>query len=138
MSEPAAWLQTLADSVARAIAFANPGASFGCHFCRAEGIWEVTLFAEAVEVVGGAKDGSIKKASFGVHITEVLDLFQNVSSCTWQAQSMGDDDDLGPHLAVEGIYKGRNVWLRILAEPPQHFPVRRVSQTPRLVGDEGW
>lgn len=138
MSEPAAWLQTFADSVARSIAFAESSTTFGCHFCLADGVWEVTLFAEAVEVVGGPKDGSIKKSSFGVHITEILDLFQNITSCAWQAQPMGDDDDLGPHLSVEGNYKGRNVWLRVLAEPPQSFPVRRVSQTPRLVGDDGW
>lgn len=138
MSEPAAWLQVFADSVARAIAFANSSASFGCHFCHAEGVWEITLFAEATEVVGGPKDGSIKTTCFGVQITEVLDLFQNITSCSWQAQSMGEGDDLGPHLAVEGIYKGRNVWLRVLAEPPEHFPVRRVSQTPRLVSDDGW
>jgi hypothetical protein len=138
MSEPAAWLQTFADSVARAIALAGSGTSFGCHFCRAEGIWEVTLFAEAVEVLGGPKDGSIRKAAFGVHISEILDLFQNVSSCSWQSQSMGEEDDLGSHFSVEGIYKGRSVWLRILAEPPEHFPVRRVAQAPRLVGDDGW
>jgi hypothetical protein len=138
MSEPAAWLQTLADSVARAIVFANSGTTFGCHFCRAEGVWEVTLFAEAIEVVGGAKDGAIKKSCFGVQITEILDLFQNVTSCAWQAQVMADDDDLGPHISVEGIYKGRAVWLRVLAEAPEHFPVRRVSQTARLVGDDGW
>jgi hypothetical protein len=138
MSEPAAWLKTLADAVAQSVALIDVTAPFGCHFCFADGVWEVTLFAEAVEVVGGPKDGAIKLSRFGVHITEILALFQDVTSCTWQAQSMGEDDDLGPHLSVEGLYKGRQVWLRVLAEPPVHFPARQVPEAPRLVGDEGW
>lgn len=138
MTEPDTWLQTLADCVAQSIAMIDAVSPFGCHFCFVDGVWEVTLFAEAVEVVGGPRDGAIKKSRFGVHITEILELFQNVSSCTWQAQSMGEGDDLGPHLSVEGDYQGRLVWLRVLAEPPADFPVRRVSQPRRLVGDDGW
>lgn len=138
MSGPDVWLQALTDSVAQSIALIDDFAPFGCHFFFAEGVWEITLFAESSEVVGGPKDGAIRKSRFGVHITEVLALFEKVKSCTWQAQSMGEDDDLGPHLAIEGIYEGREVWLRVLAEPPAHFPNCRVSEAGKLVNEEGW
>ena len=138
MSEPAAWLRVLADVVAKAIEPLGPSAPMGCHYVKVDGVWEVTLFAESVEVLGGCEDGTIKQSRFAVRIAEVLDVFQSISECNWQAHNAGEDDDLGPHLSVEGVYKGRQVWLRIPAQSPEQFPPRKVSPVAKLVNDDVW
>ena len=138
MAEPAAWLRVLADVVAKAIEPLGPSAPLGCHYVQVDGIWEVTLFTESTEVLGGPEDGTVKQSRFAVRISEILDVFQSISNCTWQAHSIGENDDLGPHLAVEGTYKGRQVWLRILAQAPLQFPPRRVSPIAKLVNDDVW
>lgn len=136
MAEPAGWLRVLADVVAQAIEPFGPGAPLGCHYVQVDGVWEITLFAESTEVLGGPEDGSVKQPQFAVRISAVLDVFQSVSGCTWQAHGLGENDDLGPHLAVEGTFKGRLIWLRILAQAPQRFPPRRVSPIARMVNDD--
>ena len=138
MSKPAAWLKVLVDVVAKAIEPLGPSAALGCHFVQIDGIWEVTLFAESVEVLGGPEDGTVKQSRFAVRIGEVLDVFQSITECNWQAHSAGAGDDLGAHLAVEGIYKGRQVWLRIPAQAPERFPPRKVTPVAKLVNDDVW
>jgi hypothetical protein len=138
MSEPAAWLRILADVVAKAIEPLGPSAPLGCHYVQVDGVWEITLFTEATEVLGGPEDGTVKQSKFAVRISDILDVFQSVSNCSWQAHHAGENDDLGPHLAVEGTYKGRLIWLRILAQAPERFPPRRVSPVAKLVNDDVW
>ncbi|MES2792121.1 MAG: hypothetical protein V4719_21070 [Planctomycetota bacterium] len=138
MSEPAAWLRVLADVVAKAIEPIGPIAPLDCHYVQVDGFWEVTLFTEATEVLGGPEDGTVKQPRFAVRICEILDAFQSVISCTWQAHNIGENDDLGPHLAVEGTYKGRLVWLRVLSQAPRQFPRRRVSPVAKMVNDDVW
>jgi hypothetical protein len=140
MPLPAAWLSGFADAVALSVEPLNsePLSALSCHFTRYDGVWEITLFRESTEVIGGPEDGSIKPCPFGVRIADVLDLFQSISSCNWQANANGPEDDLGPHLSVEGIYKGRSVWLRILASAPRQFPRRRRIVRNRLINDDAW
>lgn len=138
MSQPAAWLSGLADAIAMTVAplTTEPLPALDCHFTKYEGVWEITLFTESTEVVGGPEDGSIRHSPLGVRVAEILDLFQSVSSCNWQTQAFGPEDDLGPHLSIEGLYKGRMVWLRILAAAPQQFPRRRTIIRNRLINDD--
>lgn len=140
MSQPPAWLSGLADVVAKAM---EPLASqelpsLGCHYAKFDGVWEITLFVESTEIIGGPDDGSIKQFPMGIRICEIMNVFQNVTECNWQSQSLGADDDLGPHLSVEGIYKGRMVWLRIPAHAPRQYPPRRVASRNRLINDDAW
>jgi hypothetical protein len=140
MPQPPAWLSGLADVAAKAMEPLDSElpARLGCHYTKFEGVWEVTLFIESTEIIGGPEDGSIKQAPLGVRICDILNVFQSVNQCNWQTQRFGADDDLGSHLSVEGTYKGRLVWLRILAQAPHQFPARRVSRRNRLINDDAW
>lgn len=140
MHQPPAWLNGLADVAARAM---EPLESeclphLGCHYTKFEGVWEITLFVESTEIIGGPEDGSIKQATMGVRICDILNVFQNVNQCNWQSRTCATDDDLGPHLSIEGTYKGRMVWLRIVAQAPRQFPPRHVPMRNRLINDEAW
>jgi hypothetical protein len=99
----------------------------GCHtyFDEELGQWEVTLFASRTEIIGGPEDGTLCDATFAVDLRDLLPLLDDVESFYWQANPLGDEDELGPHVAIEGAYRGQPVWLRIVAIAPDRFEAGR-------------
>lgn len=138
MSTPASWIRNFVDAVTQQITPVRTAAPINCHYVQVSGTWEITIFMEPIEVVGGPEDGSVKQVPFGVRIGAILDLFQTVTDCGWQTVKAGSDDDLGAHLSVEGLYKGRQVWLRILAEVPQKLNFRQVVPAPQVTQEDLW
>ncbi|RMG42100.1 MAG: hypothetical protein D6725_00180 [Planctomycetota bacterium] len=126
------WLKELTDAVIGGVRAADEDAiRVDCHvyYNPFYEQWEVTLFLEETEVLGGERDGAIVPTPFSLDLTELMAVFDEVQHFHWQAQRAGEDDDLGPHVAVEGLYAGNNVWLRFLASPPQAY-TRRESSIP--------
>src|SRR5687768_15607754 len=119
MSAPPLWLSRLADEVGQTIVPADWLSPLGCHYHRAGEIWEVTLFASLTEVIGGDKDGAIVRSRFSVDLIRLYAIFTEVDTFHWQALPLGAQDELGPHVAVEGRYGAERVWLRVLARPPR-------------------
>ncbi len=134
MNEPPDWLQSLADEVANLFHAVDILAPLGCHYCQIDGTWEITLFASRTEIVGGAADGRHRTSRFHMDLKSLMGLFDEVESAYWQAQGLGAEDDLGPHLGVEGMYAGRRVWLRIPSQAPRRFPAGRHA----FVHQESW
>ncbi len=126
------WLERFANLATEAFHSADKLAPVGCHFHRYEeerGLppqWEVTLFASSTEIYGGALDGSCAVSRFMLDLKVLMEVFDVVESSYWQAQTMAEDDDLGPHVGVEGQFEGHSVWLRITAKPPSQFESGRV------------
>ena len=118
-----AWVMQLAAEVASTVRATDAPAPLGCHVFRNDelALWEVTLFASSTETVGGPLDGRITPANFHLDLRALQDLFEEVTVVGWQAQPMGEDDELGPHISLEGTYVGNDVWLRILAQAPARF-----------------
>lgn len=134
MSQPPEWMQPLADYVAAQFMAADVLAPIGCHFCEADGLWEITLFSSQTEIVGGSQDGGIRPSRFHLDLKNLVDVFDSVDSMYWQAQGLGYEDQLGPHVGIEGMFEGRRVWLRVLAIPPRQFPPGRQA----VVQDRSW
>lgn len=128
--QPPRWLGKLADLAARAFHSEGPLAPVGCHFHKNEEVeltqWEVTLFISSTEIYGGALDGQCAFSRFMVDLRELMAVFDVVESCYWQAQTMSEDDQLGPHVGIEGTFQGQSIWLRITAQPPSSFEPGRV------------
>ena len=55
---------------------------------------------------------------FGVNLRALPEVFSVVHGYHWQTSTGGPEDELGPHVAVEGIYRRQSIWLRVLAQPP--------------------
>ncbi|NOX54717.1 MAG: hypothetical protein GXP27_09815 [Planctomycetes bacterium] len=128
MASPPKWLEDLANRVASLMRAADVLAPIGCHFFHArfpKDQWEVTLFVGKTETVGGSQDGATTLSPFTLDLAQLMDLFSEVESFHWQALKLGPTDELGPHISVEGYYKGVAVWLRVLAEPPARFELGR-------------
>lgn len=128
--QPPQWLGELATLATQAFHSQSQLAPVGCHFHKNDEVepteWEVTLFVSSTEVYGGARDGQCAFSHFMVDLRDLMAAFDVVESCYWQAQTMTDDDQLGPHVGVEGLFQGHSVWLRITAQPPSEFEPGRV------------
>ena len=115
------WLKRLADEVAGRVVPVDDPAPFGCHTNFAEGVWEITVFSDRTEVIGGAEDGKSRPTRFFLDMTTLGECFERVDRLAWQPVAIGQNDDIGPHIAVEGVVEGHTVWLRVLADMPRHF-----------------
>lgn len=140
MTSPPAWLIQFANQVAARIKGFDILAPLGCHYYhnRARDQWELTIFASNTETVGGPFDGKLTASKFYVDILGLLQFFNTVDGCHWQALKVGPDDDLGPHLSVEGETDGQSVWLRVLAAAPERFQAGRYFNTYDLRLVEEW
>lgn len=125
MVSPPDWLKSFVNAVTANIHSHDVLSPLGCHFQQVENVWEVTVFASRTEVVGGPQDGLNCESGFSVDVDGLRKLFSDVEAFSWQAQPLGPNDDLGSHLAVEGTYETRQIWLRITATAPQIFGVGR-------------
>ncbi|MEX0715077.1 MAG: hypothetical protein WD066_00750 [Planctomycetaceae bacterium] len=140
MPVPPSWLSHLADQVAQRLRAADILAPLGCHYYRNRVLdqWEVTIFAGSTEIVGGELDGELRYSNFQLDLRELFGLFDLVDTFHWQADQMGPDDELGPHVSVEGSFEGHPVWLRVLARPPARFPKGRNLLTDTLKLEDVW
>lgn len=138
MVSPPDWLSQFVDAVAANIHSHDILSPLGCHFQRVQDVWEVTLFASKTEIVGGSQDGLMCNAGFNVDVTGVVQLLSDVESISWQALSLGRDDDLGPHLSVEGWFEDKQVWLRITSTAPRRFGVGRRALVNQQEIEELW
>lgn len=128
--QPPRWIGELARLAMQAFHSRGDLAPVGCHFHENDEVEtpqsEVTLFVSSTEVYGGALDGHCAFSPFMVDLLALMAAFDVVESCYWQAQMMAEDDQLGPHVGIEGRFQGHSVWLRITAEPPEQFETGRV------------
>lgn len=110
----------------------------GCHyfFDEQRAVWEVTLFASSTELIGGERDGEHTHSRFALNLNQLSELLDEVWSFHWQALPLGPEDELGPHVSLEGRRSGQRIWLRVLASPPAHFePGRYINVYERSIDD---
>lgn len=113
-------------------------APIGCHVHRSPDSWEVTLFVAATEVVGGSRDGKTCPSRFFVDVLGISRLFEKLQSVSWQAQGLGAEDEVGPHVAFEGVVHNESLWLRIPALAPRQFPPGRRAHVHQQLWEEIW
>lgn len=122
---PPEWLAGLANQLASRIDPVDQSAAVSCHFADGgEDGWEVTLFLAAREQIGGPRDGQRLFSRFLFELASTTELFDRVDQFYWQPVAIGPADEVGPHVAIEGEYDGRRVWVRILAQPGERFDTR--------------
>lgn len=120
MSHPQ-WLQDFVDRIAESMNSFESPMELGCHVFRGTAAlpeeWEVTVFGEGL---AGQNRLTEFAAEFvmSVDVLKLAEVFDSVEACRWQTKSMGDADDLGAHLSVEGTVNDRPVWLRVLGQKP--------------------
>jgi hypothetical protein len=134
MMSPPEWVSTLAAAIAEYLVAASIPAPMGAHVQKASDeaggdVWEVSLFYGKTEIVGGPRDGKKTDTPFWLDLAGLSATFDRVDGLSWQAAPLGPNDDLGPHVAIEGEYLGNRVRVRILAAAPSQFPPARSADT---------
>jgi hypothetical protein len=138
MPTPPEWLQELADAAALQMIPADILAPVGCHFCLVDETWEISLFASNTQIVGGKKDGVLRPSRFQVDLQAVTKLFSEVHNLSWQPLALAADDELGPHVAIDGTYAGHSISLRILSRAPKQFAAGRRAIVYENAWEETW
>lgn len=131
-------MKDLADAAAQLMVPTDILAPIGCHFCRIDDTWEISLFVSSTQIVGGKCDGELRRSHFILDLPALMNLFSDIPAVAWQTQSHSDEDELGPHVAFEGVYAGNRVCLRILAEAPERFSVGRRAVVYTNKWEETW
>lgn len=138
MATPPDWIATLVNSVISHIKSADLMPPVGCHYhydSEAK-LWEVTIFPSDTRIVGGQYDGASVGSPFFMDLKNVFDFMENVTAVSFQSTQLGDHDEIGTHVSIEGECEGNEVWLRILARAPRQFQAgREVSVYSNMVED---
>jgi len=116
---PPAWMEALVDVGAECLDAHSPMGPVGFRYCEEDERAGLVVYSTPVELVGGAKDGTVVIPSFSLDLHALLAAFERVTALQWCAHGFGPYDPEGPCVSLEGIYQGHPVWLRVLAEPPQ-------------------
>ena len=95
----------------------SPMGPLGYRYGEDDGPWQIDLYPTPVELVGGAVDGEVVAPGFSLDIEQLRGLFDRLDAVAWQ--SLGFPDGEGPHVSVEGVYQGHEVFIQVLAYAPE-------------------
>ena len=62
-------------------------------------------------------DGTVVHAGFRLDLEQLRGMFETVNDFGWNTMSFSDPD--GPYVYVEGVIWGHEVFLQVLASPPE-------------------
>ena len=113
----AAWLDELIEAVADHMTADGVTGPLGVRYSEEDGIWVVLVYLSPVELIGGAHDGEIVAPGFFLDLEGLRSLFDRVNDFTWQGFGFTSDD--GPHVSIDGIYQGHEVFLQVQAYAPE-------------------
>ncbi len=129
-SEDDEWLDELCRSVADCVEAESPEGALGVRSREEEGFWDVWVYPTPVELVGGRHDGKVVVPGFSLDPQQLCELIESVVSFGWNA--LGLNWPQGPHVHVEGVFQGREVYLQVLAYAPEaEEPWLKVDATRR-------
>jgi len=89
----------------------------GLRYWEEEGFWEIWVYPTPVELVGGAHDGEVVVPGFRLDLEQLRQEFESVAEFGWN--SLGLNWPEGPHVYVEGVFQGHEVYLQVLAYAPE-------------------
>ena len=118
-SRPPAWMESLVDTVGDCLEVYSEAGPLTFRWGQEDDLWRVMVYLAPVELVGGASDGAMVYPSFSLDLQELTSALDETAAVRWHAHSLSNHDFAGPHIAVEGTYQGRYVYLQVLSDAPE-------------------
>ncbi len=113
------WIEQLVTEVAAQMRCLDGAIPLNCHHFQDDGgEWEITVFGEP-QTFGGRLTRLTYDARYSIDVLGLATIFDVIESCTWQTANIDGADELGPHVAVCGVFQGHRVWLRVLSHAPE-------------------
>jgi hypothetical protein len=129
------WLDSLLEAVGGCLEADRPMEPLGLRFHAEEGFWQVWSYPSPVELVGGRHDGEAVAPGFTLHLEELHACFQSVADFRWNALGLNYPER--PHVSIEGVFRGREVYFQVLACAPEgEEPGLKVNATRHRRRDE--
>jgi hypothetical protein len=110
------WLEELREAVSSCVDVDSPMAPLGLRYRVEEGFWEVWVYPTPVELVGGRHDGEIVMPGFHLDLEQLRGQFESLVALSWDAQGLNSPE--GPYVSIEGVFRGREVYLQVFAGAP--------------------
>jgi len=131
IQEQPKWLVIFVTAVLNEIVSDHELAPAGCHiFYDADlNVWEVSLFLSQTEIYSGPHEGLDAQQCVQMNVGNISETFDLPPRICWQVGKFLSDDDLGNHLAFEGVVGGIEVWLRILQTAPEWSTPGRIMNS---------
>lgn len=111
------WLDMLHDAVSACVEADSPMGPLGLRYWEADGVYEVWMYPTPVELMGGRHDGEVVVPGFSLDLDGLREAFESVAAFGWNALGLHHTE--GPHVYVEGVFAGREVYLQVLAYAPE-------------------
>ena len=89
----------------------------GLRYQEEESFWEVWIYPTPVELVGGAHDGAMVVPGLRLDLEQLRQEFDSIVALGWDALGLNWPE--GPHVFIEGVFRGREVCLQVLANAPE-------------------
>ena len=105
------------EAVSACVEADSPMGPLGLRYREEDGFWGVGIYPTPVELVGGVHDETLVAPGFSLDLEQLRSAFDAIVAFGWNALGLHDPD--GPHVYVEGVYQGREVFLQVLARAPE-------------------
>jgi hypothetical protein len=113
---PEVWVRRLVKAVADCMEVDSLMGPLGFGYGEDDGLWQIDVYPTPVELVGGAVDGEVVATGFSLDVEQLRGLFERIDAVAWQ--SLGFPHAEGPHVSIEGLYQGHEVFIQVLAYAP--------------------
>lgn len=124
------WMYDLLEVVAGSMESLSGPNPVGFMYGEEAGFWDIAIYPKSVEVVGGREDGEILAPGFSLDLEGLRAEFERVDGVSWQ--SLGSPGGEGPHVSIEGAFRGHEVFLQVLAYAPDDTePGMKLDRTRR-------
>jgi hypothetical protein len=128
--DDADWLVLLLDMVSSCVEADSPMGPLGLRYSQEDGYWEATIHPTPVELVGGRHDGEVVMPGITLDLERLQGAFEAIVAFGWNALGLNGPE--GPHVYIEGVFQGREVYLQVLAYPPKdEEPGLKLDAIPR-------
>ncbi len=114
---PILWMKRLVEAVAEHMTADSAMGPLGYRYGEEEGFWQIDVYPTPVELVGGAADGEVVAPGFSLDLEGLRAAFARITDFGWQ--SLGFLHAEGPYVWIEGVFRGREVLLQVLAYAPE-------------------
>jgi len=119
MSQPPAWLGSLVDEIGNCVEAHAAMGPLGYRWSEESGAWDVIVYPTPVLLRGGEADGMIVSPGFSLDVNGLLSRFDQVADVRWSVYGHRLSPSGGQEITIEGVYAGHELFLQLLAEPPE-------------------